>query len=162
MIWRSGIEPVRQAAALDAVEQSARTELDAIGMPPELYVIVGLDEDGAGVAKAGGRWRPRWVELDGRGEPTVVFALKGSYGDDGAAAHARAAPSARPLAELTHGNAVLRWRPFGPRAHFGDYRREGGAPDRKPAGRAHHADHPAGDGHQSPQDDGLGGWRRRR
>jgi hypothetical protein len=52
----------------------ARAELAALGLPPDLLLTVGLDEDGTGLAEAGGwRWRLR-VEGDGRGEATALVA----------------------------------------------------------------------------------------
>ena len=77
---RPDVDPAREAAALDAIERAARAELGALGMPPELLLIVGLDEDGTGRAEAGGwRWRLR-VEPNGRGGARAgVAACEGPW-----------------------------------------------------------------------------------
>jgi hypothetical protein len=71
-IWRADVDAAWQDGVLAELERAARAELAALGMPPELLLTVGLDEDGMGLAEAGGwRWRLR-VGADGRGGATAL------------------------------------------------------------------------------------------
>jgi hypothetical protein len=79
-MWRSDVDPAWQEAALAAIERPARAELVVLGMPPELLLIVGIDEDGVGVAEAGGwRWQ-LWVEPDPRNGATAAVVTQAKTG----------------------------------------------------------------------------------